>query len=96
MRMQRNRNAARHATSVNFPEMEREPMVAAPAPSIMPPPARITRLRDTSAVSLQRRLEEGWDLIEAARLRGEDIRPLEEHWLRLLEQYELQCQQEAA
>ena len=41
-----------------------------------------------SPTGLQRRLEEGWDLIEAAKARGEDTRALERHWIRLLEQLE--------
>ena len=59
-------------------------------------PTRMVRSRDTSPASLQRRLEEGWDLIEAAHARGEDIRTLEDHWIRLLHQYERVCEQEAA
>lgn len=59
-------------------------------------PTRMMRSRDTSPASLQHRLEEGWDLIEAAHARGEDIRTLEDHWIRLLHQYERVCEQDAA
>ena len=45
--------------------------------------------RKAKAASLQRRLEDGWDMIEEAHQRGEDVRKLEAHWLRLMAEYEL-------
>ncbi len=41
-----------------------------------------------SPARLQRRLEEGWDLIEAAKVRGEPTAALERHWIRLLGELE--------
>ncbi len=35
------------------------------------------------------RLERGYEQIEAAKARGEDIEALETHWFRLLREYEL-------
>ena len=49
----------------------------------------IQQTRKQKAATLQRRLKEGWDMIEEAHRRGEDIRKLEAHWLRLMAEYEL-------
>lgn len=38
--------------------------------------------------SLQQRLEDAWDAIEAASTRGEDVAPLEHQWLMLMKEYE--------
>lgn len=81
------------------PQVELSVVASAPHSSTTPvhaAPTRMARSRDISPASLQRRLEEGWDLIEAAHARGEDVRLLEDHWIRLLHQYEQLCEQEAA
>jgi hypothetical protein len=60
-----------------------------------PSPYAITDLelrREESDISrLERRLEEGYLMIEARRLAGEDVMALEDFWLNLLHQYESLC-----
>jgi hypothetical protein len=59
-------------------------------------PSTLTHLelrhRDESQIDrLERRLEDGYLMIEARRLAGEDVMALEEFWLNLLHQYEALC-----
>jgi Fic family protein len=44
--------------------------------------------------TLEQRLSDGYERIEQARSRGEDITAWEEFWIDLLDQYEELCNQE--
>ncbi|MFW6075350.1 MAG: hypothetical protein ACOC9Y_07130 [Chloroflexota bacterium] len=48
------------------------------------PPAR----RESELSVLAERLDRGWQLIEERRSAGEAIQEYEDHWLRLLKEYE--------
>lgn len=42
---------------------------------------------------LEARLAQGWDMIEQRRVAGEDVRGMEDFWIKLLHQYETSCDQ---
>lgn len=42
---------------------------------------------------LEARLNQGWDMIEQRRVAGEDVRGMEDFWIKLLHQYETSCDQ---
>lgn len=47
--------------------------------------------RMSEAAQLERRLEDGYARIDAARLKGEDTAAWEDFWLKLLQEYEAIC-----
>ncbi len=49
---------------------------------------RYSTLRMLPTWQLNRRIEEAWTLIEEKRLRGEETAHLEDHWLRMVAEYE--------
>jgi hypothetical protein len=49
------------------------------------------RREESEITRLERRLEDGYLMIEARRLAGEDVMALEDFWLNLLHQYESLC-----
>lgn len=58
-------------------------------------PTTITQLEDRREIitleRLERRLEDGFELIEIRRAAGFDVTGLEEFWIELLHQYEALC-----
>ncbi len=57
------------------------------APTLHAPAQALTSRK----AALVRRLDVGWQKIEDARQRGEDVRHWEDAWLRLLAEYEAVC-----
>ena len=58
--------------------------------SLLNQPIEITS-RMSEAAQLERRLEDGYARIEAAKFNGEDTSAWEEFWLKLLREYEAIC-----